>query len=300
MSQLHREQAYLDAIPPFDFAQSLNFLGIFAPTQSEQTLTAQLLTKAVMIDGQPIGFQLRSVGTATAPKLECQLFSEKVISSTKAKALDRIACFLSLADDLRPFYQTGQKDPYFAPVLNQLYGYHQVKFLTPFESACWAVLTQRTPIAIARKIKQVLVKFGGFVSIDGTSYPAFPEPGKLAALPKNELAALMKSERKAEYISEIAEAFSQVDEHFLRTGYYSEVESWLRKIKGIGAWSAAFILLRGLGRMESTPLSEKKLLEIISKLYGQAQTMTPAAVQGIAENYGQWQGYWAHYLRISG
>jgi DNA-3-methyladenine glycosylase II len=42
---------------------------------------------------------------------------------------------LSLDEDIKPFYALGSKDPNFAPVLDELYDLHQVKFLTPFKAA---------------------------------------------------------------------------------------------------------------------------------------------------------------------
>jgi DNA-3-methyladenine glycosylase II len=36
------------------------------------------------------------------------------------------------------------------------------------------------------------------------------------------------------------------------------------------AWSAAFVMLRGLGRMERIPIAEGKIPEDVSKLYGEA------------------------------
>ncbi len=60
--------------------------------------------------------------------------------------MDRLGFYLSLQDDLRPFYAIADADPDFAPVARGLYGFQQVKFLTPFEHLCWAILTQRTPM----------------------------------------------------------------------------------------------------------------------------------------------------------
>src|SRR5207248_9144213 len=132
---------------------------------------------AVYVEGQVIGFQLMSTGTVDAPELQCTLFSEQPISEKiKSAALDRITFFLSLHDDLRPFYQIASNDTDFAPSVQELYGYHQVKFLTPFENACWAVLTQRNPMNMSQRMKQALIEaYGGSIDIQGTVYHAFPE-----------------------------------------------------------------------------------------------------------------------------
>ena len=128
---------------------------------------------------------------------------------------------------------------------------------------------------------------------------AFPEPASLAAAAPGALLAAVGNERKAEYLGAVASAFATVDEDWLRQGAYDEVEDWLRGIKGIGAWSAAIVLLRGLGRLERVPLSERRLIEAASAVYGPGQVVARETIQRIADRYGPWQGYWAHYLRVA-
>src|SRR5437899_3339756 len=109
-TQSYTETGHLTPTPPFDFAKSLNFLGSFAPLQGEQTLVASTLTKAVYVEEQIVAFQLTSVGNVEAPELEYTLFSDQPISdAVKSRAVDRIGFFLSLNDDLRPFYQMSHE-----------------------------------------------------------------------------------------------------------------------------------------------------------------------------------------------
>jgi len=288
----------LNPTRPFDFDKSLDFLGFFAPMEGEQTLAARALAKAVLLHGQIVVFEIAVAGSVEQPRLDYRLHSDQLIGDAlRLAAEDRIAFFLSLHDDLGPFYAIGLDDPSFAPVIQRLYGYHQVKFLTPFENACWAVLTQRTPIPIAKKLKQALVeRFGASLTIDGERYAAFPEPVHLAAADSAELLELVGNPRRAEYLQAVSSAFAGTDEAWLRAAPYAEVEAWLRAIKGLGAWSTTFVLLRGLGRMEQLPVGEARLSEAAATVYGRALSDTELAV--IAEHYGAYQGYWAHYLRV--
>jgi len=296
---MYQETGTLTPTPPFDFDKSLQFLGIFGPTKYEQTIALHSLTKATCSDGQTVVFQFTSTGTTEEPRLEYRLFSAQPITeATKDTVLERVNFFLSLDDDLEPFYRIGREDPDFAPIIEHLYGYHQVKFLTPFENACWAVLTQRNPMNIAQKTKQALTeRFGSSLEVNGTVYWAFPEPIQIAIADERELLTLIRNERRAEYLSAVARAFSDVDNEFLKTAPDEEVERWLRNIKGLGEWSVTFIMVRGLGRMERVPLTEKRLVEAASKVYG--EEIKRDALQHLADKYGPWKGYWAHYLRVA-
>ena len=290
----------LNPTSPFDFDKSLNFLGVFMSTKQEQTISSHALTKAISIDGQTIVFQLISIGTTENPQLEYTLFSaEPITEETENAVVERMTFFLSLKDDLQPFYRIGREDADFVPTIELLYGYHQVKFLTPFENACWAVLTQRNPMKMAQKTKQALIeKYGNHLEVDGNVYRAFPEPIQIAVADYDEILKLIRNDKRAEYLIATARAFSEVDEEFLKSASDEEVEAWLRNIKGIGEWSATFIMVRGLGRMEYIPLTETRLLEAASKVYGHVKELDREELKRLAERYGPWQGYWAHYLRV--
>jgi DNA-3-methyladenine glycosylase II len=295
---MHTATGALTPRPPFDFNTSLDFLGEFSPTTGEQSVAERRLTKALQIGGRAIVFQATWNGAIETPRLDYTLFAEQPIdAATQRAAADRIRFFLSLDDDLQPFYAIGRADPAFAPVIELLYGYHQVKFPTPFESACWAILSQRNAMPAARTLKQALVEhFGVGLELDGVRYEAFPEPARLAAA---DLHDLIRDGRRAEYVGAAARAFVSADEAWLRTAPYDEALAWLRGITGIGPWSASFVLLRGLGRMEHMPAGEQRHAAATARRYNAGQELSDAAIRRIAERYGIWQGYWAHYLRVA-
>jgi DNA-3-methyladenine glycosylase II len=110
---------------------------------------------------------------------------------------------------------------------------------------------------------------------------------------------VIRNDRRTEYLIAIARAFSEVDEEFLKSAPDEEVEMWLRNIKGIGEWSATFIMVRGLGRMENVPLTETRLIEAASKVYGRGEELSRNDLKRLTDKYGPWQGYWAHYIRVA-
>ncbi len=286
---------------PYDFIKTLAFIGDFTPTGGEQTLAADAVTKAITQNGQAVAFELRSVGTTAEPRVSYTLFSEHPLSEEDQRAVaERIRFFLSMDDDLQPLYAIARADTHFAPIIERFYGLHQPKFLTPFEIACWSILTQRQPIAIAHRVKMALVRrWGTSITLPGgTTYWAFPEPAQLANVPPDELAQVVRNERKVAYLLAVIKFFNAVDEQFLRNGDYEEVSASIKGIKGIGDWSSHFILVRGLGRMERVSTTDKELSKAAASIYNHGQTLPPAEMQLILDRYGATQGYWAFYARI--
>ncbi len=292
---IDRISVQLAATPPFDFQQSLSFLGEFSPMQGEHAIANHTLTRAIMVQGQPLGFVVADGGMVDQPDITCAIHSAAPLdATTKAAAIDRISFHLSLSDDLQPLYKVAETDPPFHAVVQRRYGLHQVKFPTPFENACWAVLTQRNPMPVARKMKDKLVAaYGGTVEVEGRQYAAFPEAHQIPA-DADELERQIGNSQKAGYLAAVASAFQQVGENWLRTGDYDEVAAWLQNIRGIGAWSAKFVLIRGLGRLDRTS-PDDELLRAASKVYREA--ITPDRLVSLAQPYGSMQGYWSFYLR---
>ncbi|MDA4132246.1 MAG: hypothetical protein OK454_03860, partial [Thaumarchaeota archaeon] len=89
-------------------------------------------------------------------------------------------------------------------------------------------------------------------------------------------------------------SFDELDEGFLMTAPYDKAEERLKRIKGIGDWSAQFILFRGLGRIQRLYDNMKPLTKIIAQVYGPETTLDE-----INAMYGQWSGYWSVYIRGS-
>jgi DNA-3-methyladenine glycosylase II len=200
-----------------------------------------------------------------------------------------------LEDDLNPFYEAALQDPSFSVVVMRLFGYHPLKFLTPFEAACWAILTQRNLIPLAVKMRHSIVQaYGGGISIEDVSYRTFPEPERLAKVPENEFVDCLGDEKRAGQILKAAQAFSTIEESWLLSADFVRVENWLHNLQGIGFSSATMILIQGLGRMEQASYTDKKLLSAVAKVYG--KSIAREDVPKLAAQYGKWQGYWASYL----
>jgi DNA-3-methyladenine glycosylase II len=288
------ETIELPAAPPFDLDPSLRFVRGFPATSGEQAIDGGTLTKALRARGRTVVARVVQAGDGVRVTLHA---AEPITPGVREAAADRVGFFLSLGDDLTGFYAIGRDDPGFAPVIDRLHGYHQVKFPTPLENLVWAILSQRTPMAAAAKGKRALTaEFADRLTVDGTEHTAFPDIDQLASLPEGRIAELAGNQRKGRYLHGALHAWGETDEDFLRTGPYDEVKDFLLGLPGVGPWAANFILIRGLGRMQETAVG-KVLLGAASRAYGRA--LTEAQLRGLAERYGAWQGYWAHYLRAA-
>ena len=286
-----------EPVAPFDFAKTLKFIGRFSPTSGEQRIDDGTLTKAFEIAGEAIVARIASTGDVEHPRLIAELSAKRAPRVDALSAVrERIAHYLSLDADLARFYATARRDPVMAPIVERGYGFHQVRFPTPFENAVWAILGQRAPQHVARRAKdRITDRFGVAREFEGNTYRAFPEARVLAGCSDDALADAVRNVRKASYVRAVTRAFAQVDDRWLRDAPYDAVRAWLLGIEGIGEWSAAFVLTRGIGRTDRVD-PVRPMVEAAANAYGKPGLTTPGFAE-IAARYGDDQGHWAFYLR---
>ena len=282
---------------PFDLARSLIFLEKFRPMKGEQDIRDGTVTKALMIKGQTVVFQLAKPVEGDKPELKLELFSDEPLTDDLTRLLsERVSFMFSLKEDVNQFYEIARRDdPKFYPVVKKFWGFHHVKFPSTLEAAVWAILAQRGPMLAARKMKQALIeRFGWSITLEGKKHWAFPDYSRVMNTSARELRWLIGNERKAEHLAALFRGYERIDENLLLTADFDEAKKTLMGIKGIGDWSATFILSRGLGRMERLPQNLKSVQDEIKKIYGQEQPPDRIAVA-----YGKWAGYWLLYVWAS-
>ena len=293
--RMNETSTTLNAKEPFDLGKSIRFLSGFRPMADDKETDAKGITKALMVDGQTIAFRVEDAGDHT---LACSLYSDRSISAKlKQMTAERISSFLSLGDDLDPFYEIIRKhDPQFLPVMNEMYGFHHVKFPSVLECAIWAVLVQHSPMAVSRKQKMAITdRFGGVLKVGGEVLHSFPDHGRLAEVGFEVVAKVINNRRKAEYLVSLLTAYPELDQGRLMRIDYESAKHRLMDIKGIGEWSATFILTRGMGRMEGLPSDLKKEIPRAAEVYG-----SEMMVERVRDIYGEWAGYWLLYLWAHG
>ena len=258
---------------PFSFEQTLRFMARFPPCQTGYVLGDDSLTGAVAIDNKAIEFRLR-------PGLSLETSDRRV--------LPIVASMIGANDDVEAFYTAANGDKPMMRRIGQLHGLHHVRFLTLAEIAVYSVLMQRAPITIA---SAMLRRFREAFGLRVGSLYAMPELDALTELTANEIAVAIKHRCKAERIVEVVRGVHAIGEDELRNAPYEHARDALLTIRGIGPFSAAAILLRGLGRMDELPWLPT-FAQGAREFYGH-----PVDQAVLTRRYGRLIGYWSFYMK---
>jgi len=124
-----------------------------------------------------------------------------------------------------------------------------------FEMAVRAILGQQISVAAARTLAgRIVQRFGRPIKSDEAALShLFPEPARLARATVSEIAALGIIGRRAETLIALARAMASGE---LRLEPGARVEgtlAQLRKIPGIGEWTAQYMAMRGLSWPDAFP-----------------------------------------------
>ena len=242
---------------------------------------------------------VRSIGDVDQPELSVELTGNDLTGADADRAAQQITWLLGCDQNLRPFYDAVVGDTVLADVVNDFYGYHNTRTATVYEALVQAVLGQQIATNVARIIRSLLVEnYGVRATIAGREWYAFPRAESLAIAEVADLRQLKLSYRKAEYIQGIARtALDSGDNldgmHDLEDG---EVVKRMVAMRGVGQWTAQWVLVRALARPDGFPVGDLALRRTVSSLYFDGKEIDDAQLLTFSERWSPWRSYATSYL----
>lgn len=191
---------------------------------------------------------------------------------------------LGLHLDPAPFEKTVERDALFGPLVKARAGLRVLLTATPFEALVWAILGQQINLALAFRLRRrVIARYGAEVG----GLVAHPRPEDLAQADADELGAMQISRAKAACLIALSEAVASgrlpLDE--LASWSVGEADARLRAEKGIGPWTSAYVLMRGLGLPDCVPLGDSALAMALERGLGLEARPTVKEVDALMAPY---------------
>jgi 3-methyladenine DNA glycosylase/8-oxoguanine DNA glycosylase len=271
------------------------FRGRYGTDSFENGVFRRLLD----IHGSLCLVSVSSKGTIDSPALTLELTGLTLDKRTIAGAKDVAARLMGTEQDLHPFYTMAANDVNLTKLVHGLYGLHLPQTASVFEAIVLAVLGQQISAAVAMKLRTSLIEtYGAALQVDGTAYHAFPRPETLAEAGIERLRAVGLSNRKAEYISDIARkvAAGELNPEALRSLPDDEIVATLTGIRGIGPWTAHWLLIRALGRPDGFPASDLALMRMVGTLTGKGAPLTPTEAEEYSRRWSPFRSFVTVYL----
>jgi len=282
---------------PYDFELTLRYLRIWPAAVLERVEDGRY-RRAVNIDGHDVLLSLHSTGTRMRPRLVLEISGAAIDPTVVDRAAAVIRRTFRLDADPVPFLKAAEADPILAEVAGRLGGVRPIQIIDPFEAVLWTILGQQINLAFARRLKLALIEMcGGYLEINGDRFGLFPQPAQVVHLDGQLARERQFSRQKVEYIKGIAAAVlsGEIDFELLRSAPPEQALGALTAIKGIGRWTAEYLLIRALGFPDAIPAADVGLRKSIGKAYGMGRTATEQEVRTLSEKWQGWRGWAAFY-----
>ena len=291
----------LAPVPPYDFAWTLAWLRTSSSAVLDAVGEDDVYRRAVTLAGRDALIELRSAGTPGTlgtPRLLLDVHAEDADDALAAEAARWVRRVLLLDVDPAPFLAAAGHEPVFAALATRFAGFRPLLLASPYEALIWAILGQQVNVSFARTLKRTLYTLAGRELLhDGRSYPLMPEPEAVAALDPDVLRTHHFSRQKAAYVLDASRAVAEgaLDFAAMAALPHDDAIAALTRFKGIGRWTAEYVLMRGLGFPDSMPAADLGLRAVMGRAYGLGRTATETEVREIATTWAGWRSWAALY-----
>ncbi|PGV53914.1 DNA-3-methyladenine glycosylase [Bacillus sp. AFS037270] len=232
-----------------------------------------------------------------------QMIVQFIDSTPDEKELKKVFSFIwewfDLDRDLSPFYRMAKEDPLLEKPAQEFRGLRVIGVTDLFEALCWGVLGQQINLAFAYTLKKQFVeRFGESIEFNGKKYWTFPTYKQIAKLTPEDLADIKMTVRKSEYIIGIAKLMDsgELSKEKLLAMDFKDAEKSLIKIRGIGPWTANYVLMRCLRFPTAFPIDDVGLHNAIKFLRGSEKKPSKEELMELSLNWSGWQAYATFYL----
>ncbi len=158
----------------------------------------------------------------------------------------------------------------------------------PFQTLARSIVGQQISVKAAESVWQRLV-----LSVGGE-----PTPEHVAATPPDMLKAAGLSQRKAEYVGDLARHFAtgRLDPDGWRVMDDDAIIDLLTEVRGVGRWTAEMFLIFNLMRPDVLPVADLGLQRAVSLHYRNGRVMSERTLRRIALPWTPWRSVATWYL----
>ncbi|TDL80384.1 Ada metal-binding domain-containing protein [Peribacillus frigoritolerans] len=289
-------KSYIELLPPTDFAFSecLVFLGRSA-AEVLHRVQGDFLLKWIEIDGKSVLLKV----SMKQERLVIEFPDQIPDKFRRVQAGKYIWNLFDLDREMQPFYELSDKDDLLRSVVTKHYGLRIIGIPDLFEALTWAIIGQQINLNFAYTLKKRLIEhFGQSHDFEGRRLWVFPKPEVIAELEMTDLQKLQFTTRKAEYILAIAKemANSGLSKEKLLRLEKDEARSLLLSIRGIGAWTADYVMMKSLNDSSAFPISDVGLQNAIKAQLRLDKKPSIGELAKLAEGWKGWEAYAVFYL----
>jgi AraC family transcriptional regulator of adaptative response / DNA-3-methyladenine glycosylase II len=215
----------------------------------------KVIRRSFMVDAGPVTLTLRFHGDAVRAAVE-----SGPLDANSGAQLHRAALrILGLSSDPEPFEGWINSKPALRPLIAGRSGVRNPSTPTPFEALAWSIIGQQVNVSFATALQNDLVALCDLRTPAGEL--AYPTAKAVAQLDYADLTSRRFSRSKAAYLIDSARLVvnEELPLESLSAGSATAARKALMAVRGIGPWSANYVMMRGFGFDDCAPIGDTGL-----------------------------------------
>ncbi len=280
----------LEPLPPFRLDLTVWVLRR-RPDNVVDRWDGQTYRRALIVGSTPVEVAVRQTGPPDAPQLQVALAGAYLGPDARLAVGATLERMLGLRTDLTAFYRFAENDAMLGPLARQFRGFKPTRFPSLFEALVSAIACQQVTLTLGiRLLNRLAEAYGLAVPGQPAGAYAFPRPEDLAGLDPEALRRLAFSRQEARAAIELAHAIvaGRLDLERVAALDDEAAVAQLRQLRGVGRWTAEYVLLRGMGRTHLFPGDDVGARGNLQHWLGLEETFDYAGVRRAVD---RWQPY---------
>jgi len=290
----------LTSSAPYDFDLTASYATYFQKRHAADSYIDGVFCRPLEIGDTLYLIKISSLGSIESPELRLVIEGADLDDGIISEAKRQATRLLGIDQDPKPFYRMASEETFLGPLVQRLKGLHIPQAGSVWEALVLAILGQQISSHVARLLRRSLVDNYGFpVTDNGSVHHAFPRPDVIAETGVRGLQAIKISRNKAKYIVDIADgiASGSLELENLQALSDKEIIDFLTAIRGVGSWTANWLLIRAFGRPDGFPVEDLALRRTLNDLLIKEPTpLTPAHALQISKRWSPFRSYVTTYL----
>jgi DNA-3-methyladenine glycosylase II len=259
--------------------------------------------RVVLLEDVPTELAVRQSGDIAAPTLNVTATPAPQTASARLRLRWLVGALLGARIDLTDWYRTASSDVRLGPLAAAFLGMKPPRFPTVFEAVVNGFACQQLSLEVGLELlNRLAAACGPRVGRRSDARWAFPAAENVARLSPDTCRAIGFSRQKTQALLSLARAVSRggLDLEALNDEDDATIRQRLLEVQGIGRWTAEYVMLRGLGRLDVFPGDDVSAQKGLARWLGRSRLPDYAGVGRAVKRWSPFAGLVYFHLLLNG
>jgi DNA-3-methyladenine glycosylase II len=259
--------------------------------------------RVIAVPGRSMELAVRQAGSRARPRLIVETVPAVRTVSDELRVTSFVENVLGPRIDLDPWYRMAGNDSRLSALAARFRGMKPPRFPTLFEALVNGIACQQLSLIVGLELLNRLAALCAATrETDCGTVHAFPTPRDVSQLRPSQCHAIGFSRQKVRALLNLARGIESGD--ISVEGLSREDDATARArllaVRGVGRWTAEYVMLRGLGRLHVFPGDDVGAQKSLARWLGRPSPLDYAAVSGALEKWEPYAGMVYFHLLLDG